>query len=79
MRIVSYAEQEKISSIKVTNYSNEVINVNNFDNEGYSTKGDDHIGLGLSIVRRIAAYIGCSFTLQQEEHSITATLGLPAK
>lgn len=75
--LVEYSESEKGCIITVENHCKQTPRQVNLDTEGYSSKGNNHIGSGISIVRRISKSAGVDFVIKVNNNKVYAELTFP--
>lgn len=76
---VNYTDSDNYHAIKISNYCSKMPSLANIQTDGYSSKGKNHIGTGLSIVRRVSNIVGINFTLTINNNQVVANLELPKK
>ena len=76
---VNYTESEKSYTIQIKNHCKQLPSQTNLDTDGYSSKGNNHIGTGISIVRRISKSAGVEFLLKVNNSQVVAQLVFPKR
>ena len=77
--LIEYLKEEKSHTIKIENFCRQTPRQVNLDTEGYSSKGNEHIGTGISIVRRISKTVDVKFELKVTDNKVCSTLSFPMK
>lgn len=77
--LVNYTESAEGYIIQIKNHCKQLPSQINLDTEGYSSKGDNHVGTGISIVRRISKSVGVEFLLKVNNNQVIAQLGFPKR
>lgn len=75
--LVEYSELDKCRKITIENYCKQTPRQANLDTEGYSSKGNNHVGSGISIVRRITKSSGIDFLIKVNNNKVYAELTFP--
>lgn len=76
---VNYTESEKGYTIQIKNHYKQLPSQANLDKDGYSSKGNNHVGTGISIVRRISKSVGVEFLLKVDNNQVVAQLVFPKR
>lgn len=76
---VNYTDSDNYHAIKISNYCSKMPSLTNLQTDGYSSKGKNHIGNGISIVRRVSNIVGINFKLTINNNQVIANLKLPKK
>lgn len=75
--VVNYTQTEIGYTIKIENYCKQLPKQINLDTDGYSSKGNNHVGTGISIVRRISKSVNVDFHLKVNKNKVIAQLVFP--
>lgn len=75
--LIDYSKSTENKTITIKNYCKQTPRQVNLDTEGYSSKCNNHIGTGISIVRRISKSVGVDFSLKVNNNKVTAVLTFP--
>jgi len=76
---VRYSDTGPQHIVEIQNSCSKTPSQSNLDEEGFSSKGNAHIGTGISIVRRISSTVGIDFSLVTKNNQVIAKLSLPKK
>lgn len=76
---ISYFHIDDYNVIKIQNYCIQPPSQSNLNKEGYSSKGNNHVGSGISIVKRISSTAGILFSISVKNKQVIAILNLPDK
>lgn len=75
--LVGYSQSDKGSIITIENHCKHPPRQANLDSEGYSSKGNNHVGSGISIVKRISKSAGVDFAIKVNKNKVYAVLTFP--
>ncbi len=75
--IIEYSNTDSADTITIENHCKQAPRQVNLDTEGYSSKGNNHVGSGISIVKRISKSAGVDFSLKVNNNKVFATLIFP--
>ena len=75
--IVEYSQSDQGSIITIENHCKQTPRQVNLDTEGYSSKGNNHVGSGISIVKRISKSAGVDFVIKVNKNKVYAVLTFP--
>ena len=75
--VVNYTQSEMGYTIQIENYCKKTPRQADLDTDGYSSKGNNHVGTGISIVRRISKSVGVNFYLKVNNNKVIAQLIFP--
>lgn len=75
--LIEYSQSDKGSIITIENHCKQTPRQVNLDTEGYSSKGNNHVGSGISIVKRISKSAGVDFVIKVNNNKVHAELTFP--
>ena len=75
--LIEYHQSEADCRIVIQNFCKQTPSQKNLNTEGYSSKGNNHVGTGISIVRRISKSAGIDFEIRVNNNKVLAILTFP--
>lgn len=75
--VINYTQTEIGYTIKIENFCERPPKQIDLDTDGYSSKGNNHVGTGISIVRRISKSVNVDFHLKVNKNKVVAQLVFP--
>lgn len=77
--VVDYRITDENHIIQIINTCTKTPRQTDLEKDGYSSKPNNHIGTGISIVRRISKMVGIDFTIKAKNKKVKAILTLPIR